>query len=169
MKKSIFFLFCCLAALTSCQKSGMHLFRGDYSYKISGSVTLDEILPAGDPTEPTSFTVNLINEIGQMEISALGNEKDSLLIVMNTMGGEVIVTHAFCEGNEIFLQDFTKNSLLFSGDSIVLKNDLNVHASGQMYEDKTIVINMVYDGEAETAERDFMIHGDNIRMAATRN
>ena len=46
---------------------------------------------------------------------------------------------------------------------------LNVHASGQMYEDKTIVINIVYDGEAETTERDFMIHGDNIRMAATRN
>jgi hypothetical protein len=88
---------------------------------------------------------------------------------MNTMGGEVIVTHAFCDGNEIFLQDFTKNSLLFTGDSIVLKNELNVHASGQMYEDNTIVINMIYDGEAENNNRTFAIHGDNIRLAATRN
>jgi hypothetical protein len=169
MKKSIFFILCCLMMMASCQKKGMQLFRGDYSYKTSGSVTLNEILPPGDTTEPVSFTVNLLNEIGQLEISALGNERDSVVVVMNAMGGEVIVTHAFCDGNEIFLQDFTKNSLLFTGDSIVLKNELNVHASGQMYEDNTIVINMVYDGEAENNNRTFAIHGDNIRLAATRN
>ena len=28
---------------------------------------------------------------------------------------------------------------------------------------------MTYDGEAETNERNFTIHGDNIRLAATRN
>ena len=169
MKRNIFFLCCCLVALTSCQKSGMHLFRGDYSYKISGNITMDEIMPDGDPNEPASFTVSLPNEIGQLEISDLGSEKDSLLVVMNTMGGEVIVTHAFCKGHEIFLQDFTKNNLLFAGDSIVLKNELNVQASGQMYEDNTIVINMVYDGEAENNNRTFTIHGDNIRMVASRN
>lgn len=169
MKKQLFIAIAALMLFSSCQKRGMHLFRGDYSYKISGSVTLDEIMPADDPSDPISLTVNLLNEIGQMEISALGNEKDSLLVVMNTMGGEVIVTHAFCDGNEIFLKDFTKNSLLFAGDSIVLKNDLNVQASGQMYEDNTIILNMIYDGEAETSERHFSIHGDNIRMAATRN
>ena len=169
MKKSIICLLFCLMAMASCQKSGMHLFRGDYSYKISGSVTLNEIIPADDPSEPTSLTINLLNEIGQMEITALGNEKDSLLVVMNTMGGEVIVTHAFCAGNEIFLKDFTKNSLLFASDSILLKNDLNVQATGQMYEDNTIVLNMIYDGEAETAKRNFMIQGDNIRLVATRN
>ena len=88
---------------------------------------------------------------------------------MNTLGGEVVVTHAFCDGNEIFLKDFTKNTLLFTGDSITLKNEVRVQASGQMYEDNTIILNMIYDGEAETDERSFTIHGDNIRMAATRN
>jgi hypothetical protein len=38
-----------------------------------------------------------------------------------------------------------------------------------MYEDNTIILNMIYDGEAETSERNFKIHGDNIRMAAIRN
>jgi hypothetical protein len=46
---------------------------------------------------------------------------------------------------------------------------MRVQASGQMYEDNTIILNMIYDGEAETTNRNFMIHGDNIRMAATRN
>ena len=167
MKKTCILLtFCCILALASCQKKGMHLFRGDYSFKTSGSVTLDEIDPED---EPVSYTVSLPNEIGQLEISAMGNEKDSVVVVMNTMGGEVIVTNAFCDGNEIYLKDFTKNALLFTGDSIKLKNEVRVQASGQIYEDNTLILNMIYDGEAETNEHSFTIHGDNIRMAAIRN
>ena len=169
MKKIVFVLLFGLVAFSSCQKSGMRLFRGDYSFKTSGSVTMDEIVPEGDSVEPISYTVSLPNEIGQLEISDLGNQKDSVLVVMNTMGGEVVVTHAFCNGYEIFLKEFTKNTLLFTGDSITLKNEVRVQASGQLYEDNTLILNMVYDGEAETNERSFTIHGDNIRMAATRN
>ena len=169
MKKPMMIAVLALLAFTSCQKSGMHLFRGDYSFKTSGSVTMDEVVPEGDSVEPISYTVSLPNEIGQLEISDLGNEKDSLLVVINTMGGEVVVTHAFCYGNEIYLKDFTKNTLLFTGDSIVLKNEVHVQASGQMYEDNTLILNMIYDGEAEINERGFTIHGDNIRMAALRN
>ena len=169
MRKLLLIMLCGLFALSACQKRGMHLFRGDYSFKTSGSVVLDEIMAEGDTAEPATYTVSLPNEIGQLEISDLDNGKDSVVVVMNTMGGEVVVTHAFCDGNEIFLKDFTKNTLLFTGDSITLKNEVHVQASGQMYEDNTIILNMIYDGEAETSERNFKIHGDNIRMAATRN
>ena len=153
-------------ALVACQKKNAPLFRGDYSFKTSGSVTLDEI---DTEDEPASYTVSLPNEIGQLEIKDLDNGKDSVLVVMNTMGGEVVVTHAFCKDNEIFLRKFKKNTLLFTGDSITLKNEVRVQASGQMYEDNTIILKMIYDGEAETSERSFKIHGDNIRMAAIRN
>jgi uncharacterized Zn ribbon protein len=167
MKKiSILLSVFCLIVLASCQKKNAPLFCGDYSFKTSGSVTLDEI---NAEDEPSTYTVSLPNEIGQLEISDLGNGRDSVLVVMNTMGGEVVVTHAFCKDNEIFLKDFTKNTLLFTGDSLTLKNDLRVHATGQMYEDNTLIINMVYDGEAETNERSFKVYGDNIRMAAIRN
>ena len=169
MKKPIIIAVLALLALASCQKKNAPLFRGDYSFKTSGNVTLDEIVPEGDTIEPVSFVVNLPNEIGQLEISDLDNGKDSVLVVMNTMGGEVVVTHAFCKDNEIFLRDFTKNALLFTGDSITLKNEVHVQASGQMYEDNTLILNMTYDGEAETNERNFTIHGDNVRMAAIRN
>ena len=167
MKRIIPILFCAFLALASCQKKNAPLFRGDYSFKTSGSVTLDEIVTEGGTGD--SFTASLPNEIGQLEISALDNGKDSVLVVMNTMGGEVVVTHAFCKNDEIFLRDFKKNTLLFTGDSLSLKNDLHVHASGQMYEDNTLILNMVYEGEAETNERSFKIYGDDIRMAAIRN
>ena len=165
----VLFIFCALLTLVACQKKNAPLFRGDYSFKTSGSVTLDEIMPEGDTIEPASFTVSLPNEIGQLEISALDNGKDSVLVVMNTMGGEVVVTSALCKDNEIFLRDFKKNTLLFTGDSLTLKNNLRVHASGQMYEDNTLILYMKYEGEAETNERSFKIYGDDIRMAAIRN
>ena len=166
MKKTLL-IICCLLALVACQKKNAPMFRGDYSFKTSGSVVLDEIVADGETGN--SFTVSLPNEIGQLEISDLGNGKDSVLVVMNTMGGEVVVTHAFCKDNEIFLRDFKKNTLLFTGDSLTLKNDLRVTASGQMYEDNTLILNMTYDGEAESNERSFKVYGDDIRMAATRN
>ena len=166
MKRIIFILFFALMALASCQKKNAPLFRGDYSFKTSGSVTLEEI---NTEDEPASFTVSLPNEIGQLEISDLGNGKDSVLVVMNTMGGEVVVTRALCKDNEIFLRDFKKNTLLFNGDSLTLKNEVCVHATGQMYEANTLILNMTYDGEAETNERSFKVFGDDIRMAAMRN
>ena len=166
MKRIIPIFLCALLALAACQKKNAPLFRGDYSFKTSGSVTLEEVDPED---EPTTYTVSLPNEIGQLEISDLGDGKDSVLVVMNTMGGEVVVTHAYCKDNEIFLRDYKKNTLLFTGDSLTLKNDLRVKASGQMYEDNTLILNMIYEGEAETNERSFKVYGDDIRMAAIRN
>ena len=166
MKRIIPIFFCCLMALSACQKKNAPLFRGDYSFKTSGSVTLDEI---NAEDEPASYTVSLPNEIGQLEISDLDNGKDSVLVVMNTMGGEVVVTHALCKDNEIFLRDYKKNTLLFTGDSLTLKNDLRVSAKGQIYEDNMLILNMVYEGEAETNDHSFKVYGDDIRMAATRN
>ena len=167
MKKiSILLSIICLIALASCQKKNAPLFRGDYSFKTSGSVTLEEI---NTEDEPSSYTISLPNEIGQLEISDLGNGKDSVLVVMNTMGGEVVVTHALCKDNEIFLRDYKKNTLLFTGDSLTLKNDLRVSAKGQIYEDNMLILNMVYEGEAETNDHSFKVYGDDIRMAATRN
>ena len=165
MKKTLL-IICCLMALAACQKKNAPLFRGDYSFKTSGNVTLNEI-DADD--ELASYTVSLPNEIGQLEIKDLDNGKDSVLVVMNTMGGEVVITHALCKDNEIFLRDFKKNTLLFTGDSLTLKNDLRVKASGQMYENNTLILNMTYEGEAETNERSFKVYGDDIRMAAIRN
>ena len=167
MKRIIPIVICAFMALASCQKKNAPLFRGDYSFKTSGSVTLEEIVPQGETGE--TFTIGLPNEIGQLEISALDNGKDSVLVVMNTMGGEVVVTHAFCKDNEIFLRDFKKNTLLLTGDSLTLKNDLRVKATGRMYEDNTLILNMIYDGEAERNESSFKVFGDDIRMAAIRN
>ena len=89
MKKSSFIItLICLISLASCHKSGMNLFRGEYSIKTSGNVTLNQIKNEGDTTQPVNFEAALPNDIGQMEISTLDKNADSVLVVMNIMGDE---------------------------------------------------------------------------------
>ena len=89
---------------------------------------------------------------------------------MNYMSDEVIVVHGTCEGQTITLDEFQRNALSISVDSYVSSNCVvNVKAEGHIYDDNTIVFNMVYNGTATIANIDFKIQGDNIRMVATRN
>ena len=171
MKKYSFIItLICLITLASCQKSGINLFRGDYSFKTSGNVTMNQIMHEGDTTQPVNFEVALPNEIGQMEISTFDKTNDSVLVVMNIMVGEVIVTHAFCDGDEIIFKDFTRSTLMLSiGNEMSINSEVKVSASGKMFENNTIVIDMKYDGKATVDERDYIIHGDDIRMVASRN
>ena len=86
------------------------------------------------------------------------------------MGGEVIVAQASCDGDKIIFKDFKRNTLMFSvGDEININSEVKVSASGKMFEDNTIVIDMKYDGEVTIDERDYKIHGNDIRMVANRN
>ena len=169
-KASIIITLLCLITMASCQKSGMNLFRGEYSIKTSGNVALTQIKHEGDSTQPVNFEVTLPNEVGQMEITTLDKDADSVLVVMNFMGDEVVVTHAFCNGKEIFFKDFSRNTLLLSVDSgVSINSRIKISASGQMFEGNTIVINMEYNGEATIGKINYKIHGNNIRMVANRN
>ena len=58
----LLFVICALLALASCQKKNAPLFRGDYSFKTSGSVTLDEIVTNGTINRGDIFNVTLTFE-----------------------------------------------------------------------------------------------------------
>ena len=168
MKKANLALIC-LLALCACSKSSVKRFSGDYSFKTSGTMTVERIIPEGSNTHPYSFTIKLPNEIGQLEISALNSDDDSVLVVMNTLGGEVIVTHAFCDGKEIFLRDFMKSYRAFNFDTLFVKKDVKVSGRGEIFDDNTLIINMTYQGEANSSLIGYSLYGNDIRMAATRN
>ena len=61
MSGLLFIAICVVVALTSCQKKGLNLFQGDYSYKTSGSVTITEV-PTENDSVSMSFGVDLNNE-----------------------------------------------------------------------------------------------------------
>lgn len=171
MKKSIICLLFCLMAMASCQKSGINAFRGDYSFKSSGEVSAQRTASVINPsTIPASFNFTLPNEIGQLEIRTLDKKEKTVIAVINYMTGEVIVAHGTCEGQTITLDEFQRNALSISVDSYVSSSCVvNIKAEGHIYDDNTIVFDMVYSGTAMIANIDYNIQGDNIHMVATRN
>jgi hypothetical protein len=166
MKRLLTILICGLLAFTACQKRGMQLFRGDYSFKTSGSITAKR----ANVFDPAEFHITLDNEIGQLQIASLDRKNDSLVVVMNYLNGEVVVTHAYCEGQNITFKDFKHNSLKVSIDgNIDVLCEVNVNAVGTMYDDNTMILNMTYDGEAGVGNLKYDLYGDDIKMVATRN
>lgn len=168
MKKSLLILiiFCVLIALSSCQKSGTNLFRGDYSFKTSGSITAKRAYT----TNPAEFNITLDNEIGQLQIAKLNNKNDSLVVVMNYLNGDVVVTHAYCKGQNITLKEFKHNSLKVSVDgNIDMLCEVNIKARGTMYDENTLVLNMTYEGIAGVGLLKYRLYGDDIKMVAIRN
>lgn len=166
MKRIFPIVICAFMALASCQKKNAPLFRGDYSFKTSGSVTAQRI----SASNPTAFEITLPNEIGQMEIALLDRKNDSVVVVMNYMKNEVIVTHGHCQGNDIVLNDFRRNALKLSMDgNLEMTCEVNVRARGTMYDENTLVLNVTYRGEAALGGLKYNIKGDNIQTVATRN
>lgn len=170
MKRTILILICCLVALSSCKKSGIDAFRGDYTFKSSGEVFLQRE-PSGESNIiPATFNYTLPNEIGQLEIRTLDSKENTVVVVMNYMNGEVIVTQGTCKGQEIVLEEFQRNALKVSMYSYISTSCIvNVNATGHIYDDSTIVLDMVYEGTATIANLNYHIRGNSIQMVATRN
>jgi hypothetical protein len=161
---------CCLITLTSCQKSGMNLFRGEYSYKISGTVILAEQQDGISILEPDEFETSLSNEIGQMEITTLDKDEDLVMVTMNTMNGEVIVANASVKDDKIVFDDFTRRlKIIDTAHLINMECEVKVKAKGKMFDDNTMIVNMTYEGKQKYLGKTFKISGDNIIMAAQRN
>ena len=162
----LLFAICTLIALASCQKKNAPLFRGDYSFKTSGSVTAKR----ANVSDPAMFNITLDNEIGQLQIANLDRKTDSVVVVMNYLNGEVIVTHAYCEGRNITFKDFKRSALRVSIDgNIGVLCEVNVEAKGTMYEDNTLILDQTYEGEAAVGSLKYILYGDDIHTVATRN
>lgn len=170
MKKRVLFIATiALLMFASCQKKGLGLFQGDYSYKTSGSVTFTDITAKNDSV-PFSFSVNLQNEIGRLEIATLDKKNDSVLVMMNAMAGKVTVARAHVENNKIHFADFPKKIQIVNiNPSLDLECEVVVHAEGTMYNGNTLLVEMVYEGEYQIMNRSFSIFGSDIKLMATRN
>lgn len=170
MKRIIPILVCGLIAFASCQKSPLDTFCGDYSFKTSGSVTVQRMPTLFDSITPPAYTFNLPNEIGQLEISTLDKENDSVIVVMNYLNDEVIVARGRCKDNELYMKKFKRNALNLSIDyEINLKAPIRINATGHLYDGNTLIFDMTYTGVATVGNQFYTIDGDNIKMVAFRN
>lgn len=172
MKKTIFALVCILLALSSCQKKGVNLFVGDYSFKTSGEVSIsaETEVEENDLPIPASLNIDLSNEIGQLNISAADKSNNQVIVVINYTNGDVITTTGTCNGKTITLDEFKRNILPVSISTLLTNsNDIKVGGTGTMYDEDMIVFDMDYSGKVAIGSVTFKINDRDVRMVAYRN
>lgn len=163
-----------LIALTSCEKEGVEMYEGFYSYKLSGTVTVDKLLiesvdipdtePA-EPAEPVEATLPLISESGQMNVLKKG--ADSLIITMNAIGGDVLVIDACVKGNDLEISEFSRVVKVEDGSRTVSLN-CTVSGSGKKYDD-VIIMDLVYLGQGSSTLYDYSIKSSSVKCVAKVN
>jgi len=122
--------------MTGCQDS-VEQVAGAYSYKISGSVIIDE------------DTIVLSNETGAMEI--LRVSADSAMVTFNALLGPAYATPAKINGKQMRLLPF-KRSL-----NVRVKDyEVTAKAEGTVY-DGTILLNLQYENAAEKLKADSLV------------
>ena len=161
-------------ALTSCEKEGVDLYEGFYSYKLSGTVTVDKLLienidlpetePA-EPVEPVEATLPLISESGQMNVLKKG--ADSLIITMNAIGGDVLVIDACVKGNDLEISEFSRIVKVEDGSRTVSLNCTG-SGSGKKYDD-VIIMDLSYLGDGSSTLYDYTIKSSSVKCVAKVN
>lgn len=174
MKRIVFVVLLAITAatLSSCHKTGVSLFVGDYSFKTSGEVSLIAQANINDNNIiiPAVVNVRLSNDIGQLNISGSDKGNDKVIVIINYLSGEVFSTTGTCNGNTIELDEFQRNILpvsvtTWSGMSTSIK----ISGTGHIYDDDCIVFNMTYNGKGTLDKITYIIKDNNIKMVAYRN
>ena len=170
--KKISLIIICLVALASCKKSGVDLFVGDYSFKTSGEISImaQAVIDSSNIIIPAEMNVSLSNDIGQLNISASDQKNDEVIVVLNYLNGDVVVTKGTCDGKTIELHEFQRNTLPISINTFLTSSStyITVGATGQMYDDM-IIFDMTYQGRATIGSVTYKIQDKDIKMVAYRN
>lgn len=161
-----------LLALTSCHKSGIKLFSGDYSFKTSGEVYIvaEAEIQGDDIILPGALVVSLINEMGQLNISVSDKDNDEVIVVINYLNSDVVTTTGTCDGNTIELDEFQRYILPVSISTWSgMSSTITVRGTGHIYEDDMIVFDMSYNGKGILGDVTYVIKDKDVQMVAYRN
>ena len=160
-----------LIVLGSCEKEGVDLYEGYYSYKLSGSVTVEKTLieaaeiPDTEAPEPVEAKLALISENGQMNVLKKG--ADSLIITMNAIGGDVLVLDACVKDNDLEISEFSRIVKVEDGSRSISLN-CTASGSGKKY-DEIIILESSYLGEGSSTLYDYSIKSSSVKCVAKLN
>ena len=160
-----------LIVLGSCEKEGVDLYEGYYSYKLSGSVTVEKTLieaaeiPDTEAPEPVEAKLALISENGQMNVLKKG--ADSLIITMNAIGGDVLVLDACVKDNDLEISEFSRIVKVEDGSRAISLN-CTASGSGKKY-DEIIILEFSYLGEGSSTLYDYSIKSSSVKCVAKLN
>ena len=165
MKKTLFAAALAVAALCSCTKEGTEIFEGYYSYKLSGEITLTQIVDETDTvTVPEVLTLSLTPESGQMNILTRDKDGGEMVVTMNAMGGDATTFEASVEDGKLVIPASDK---YFSSE--LLKFKLSISGEGSKLSDMVLMDLTAAQTEISYLGRNYTLTDSKITCVATSN
>ena len=156
-----------MAILSSCTKEGVDLFEGNYSFKTSGTLTIEKTLleSIDESAEPTTETLALTTESGQMNI--LKEDDSHVIITMNIIGSDVLVMKAEVRKDILNLTDAKRTVSLRDGTATATL-DCTVSGYAKKYDD-TVIFTLHYEGAGSSTLHNYTITSSEVTSVARIN
>lgn len=164
-----------LMSLISCEKEGVKLFDGNYSFKTSGILTVERTAKVSEsdasagildiPDGNRTFRLALTSESGQMNVIKTGD--NSVIVTMNVVGGEAFVFSGKAEGKVLTLDPAVRFVSSRDGANTV-SLEITVSGTAEKHDDVAI-FTLEYTGGGETTLYDYKILASEVKCVAKLN
>lgn len=164
-----------LMSLISCEKEGVKLFDGNYSFKTSGILTVERTAKVSEsdasagildiPDGNRTFRLALTSESGQMNVIKTGD--NSVIVTMNVVGGDAFVFSGKAEGKVLTL-DPAVRFVSFRDGAITVSLEVTVSGTAEKHDDVAI-FTLEYKGGGETTLYDYKILASEVKCVAKLN
>ena len=164
-----------LMSLISCEKEGVKLFDGNYSFKTSGILTVERTAKVSEsdasagildiPDGNRTFRLALTSESGQMNVIKTGD--NSVIVTMNVVGGDAFVFSGKAEGKVLTL-DPAVRFVSFRDGANTVSLEVTVSGTAEKYDD-VAVFTLEYTGGGETTLYDYKILASEVKCVAKLN
>lgn len=164
-----------LMSLISCEKEGVKLFDGNYSFKTSGILTVERTAKVSEsdasagildiPDGNRTFRLALTSESGQMNVIKTGD--NSVIVTMNVVGGDAFVFRGKAEGKVLTL-DPAVRFVSFRDGANTVSLEITVSGTAEKHDDVAI-FTLEYTGGGETTLYDYKILASEVKCVAKLN
>lgn len=164
-----------LMSLISCEKEGVKLFDGNYSFKTSGILTVERTAKVSEsdasagildiPDGNRTFRLALTSESGQMNVIKTGD--NSVIVTMNVVGGDAFVFSGKAEGKVLTL-DPAGRFVSFRDGANTVSLEITVSGTAEKHDD-VAVFTLEYTGGGETTLYDYKILASEVKCVAKLN
>lgn len=164
-----------LMSFCSCEKEGVKLFDGNYSFKTSGILTIERTAKVSEsdasagildiPDGNRTFRLALTSESGQMNVIKTGD--NSVIVTMNVVGGEAFVFSGKAEGKVLTL-DPAVRFVSFRDGANTVSLEITVSGTAEKHDD-VAVFTLEYTGGGETTLYDYKILASEVKCVAKLN
>lgn len=183
-----------LTLANSCTKEGTRLFRGNYSFKTSGTLTVHrdtdttftqkwdadagQMVPDTVIKEyPEPIILNILTESGQMDITEMDSDEGQVVVSMNVTSGPMAVLYAQAQGDSLSIASQPRRVTVIMSEQggglndatrITAGAELAVSGTAHRYDD-IILFDLKYEGDFDSASSHYEILQSSVVCRAKAN